>query len=457
MRKHKEVPLIFLLSIIIFSETDIGRAESYLPSNVALNPFLSQQARFTNVQYNIYPGGYQIQVPLITEGNIKAGPLLVHPHFGIAELYTDNVFRTDKTFGGRQAEWYTAYQPGLQIQLPVMGRHKIVVDYMGYLERYSKDSTLNVNDQTMSFQPIFEFPGGLTIRLLGELKDGHDYRGSATANILPGADTSSTINKFYNVEYGGELRLQSQAYVLAQLKSIRWQFTGPLAGSRAPGTLGDINTRNRQESYASLAAGSQIAPKTYLFIQGLLQKEHYEVNKDLDSTTYTGALGITWEATAKSTGNFSIGWQNRIMDRFSTRGSGTFSGLYFNGNLLWQPQEQTRITWGVYRRTNETVLGDTRFYVSTGTTFDFVHAFTKKWSFVGQVMFEHDNYSDPIFADGKREDRQDNYTTLGGGLIYQIQPWLGVRLNYLYTERLSNFVSVQYNANQAMLSVQAQF
>jgi hypothetical protein len=55
------------------------------------------------------------------------------------------------------------------------------------------------------------------------------------------------------------------------------------------------------------------------------------------------------------------------------------------------------------------------------------------------------------------DERQDDFLSLGGGLWYQIQPWLGARLTYMHAQRLSNFISVEYNANQAMVSLQAQF
>ena len=454
-RAARVIGIAIFLSLLV--GTGAGAADEITPVASPMNPFLTQQSRFTNVTYDIYPSSGIFSVQELTQGNIKAGPLLVHPHFGVAENYTDNVTRTDKTFGGKTSDWYTTYQPGLQIQLPVLGRHKIIMDYRAYLERYSRDATLDVNDQTMSLNPVLVFPGGLTVKLLGELKNGHDYRGSATSALGGGTSGSSTINQFYNKEYGGEVELKSQTFVRASHKYIDYQFTGPLAGTRVPGTAGDINTRNRMERYDSLALGGRVAPNTYLYVKGMYQRELYEVNKDLDSTVVTLAGGSTWEGLAKSTGSFDIGWQTRTMDRASSRGTGVYGTMYFNGNFAWKPQEQTKVNVSFYRRTNETVLAETRFYTGTGTTFDVNHAVTKKWNVTGQVMYEHDTYSGPITADNMRAVRQDDYLTFGGGLWYQIQPWLGARLNYLYTERLSNFISTQYNANQMMLSLQAQF
>ncbi|MGH7231604.1 MAG: outer membrane beta-barrel protein [Nitrospiraceae bacterium] len=446
--------IAFVLGIVISGLFAANPANAQL---VPLNPYLTQQARFTNVGYDIYPNPFDLYVPLIEVGNIRTGPVLVHPHFGMAQSYTDNVFRTTNTFGGRRSDWYTTLAPGLQLQLPFMGRHRLVFDYRSNIERYSNESSQNVEDQTIATNLVFNLRGGLTLSLLQEIKTGHDYRGSATATGF------NAPNKFYNTNWGAEALYAKQAFFRARIKSIRWEFIGENAGSRGPASFGgsgfgDINTRNRQETYYAIAGGARIAPKTYLFIEEWIGKYVYEVNKDLDSTAYTTAIGARWEATGKTIGEFTIGWQQKTYDNPSTiRGSGSFSGLYLNGNIYWKPQDQTEVIFNIFRRTNETVLGGTRFFVSTGFGVDVRHSVTKKWRATFQFLYDHDSFSDPIFADSKSLTRKDNYLTIGPGVWYQIQPWLGARATYTYTERLSNFDSIQYNANVLMLSVQAQF
>ena len=419
---------------------------------VPLNPYLTQQAEFTNVGYQIYPNPFGMYVPLIEVGNIRAGPVLVHPHFGLAETYTDNVFRTDPLYGGRRSDWYTTFAPGLQLQLPIMGRHRLVFDYRSNLERYANESSQNVDDQTISTNLVTNLRGGLIISLLQEIKTGHDYRGSATAT------GTEEPNKFFNTIWGAEVLYARQAFIRARIKSIRWEFIGANAGPRDGTSFGDINTRNRQETYYALAGGARVAPKTYLYVEEWIGKHVYEINKSLDSTDFTTTVGARWEATGKTTGELAVGWQQKTYDNPSQlRGSGNFSGLYVNGNIFWIPQERTEVIFNLFRRTNETVLGGTRYFVSTGAGTVVRHALTKKWLATFQFLYDYDTYSDPIFADGKARTRHDCYVTIEPGLWYQIQPWLGARFRYAYTERLSNFDSVQYNANVVMLSIQAQF
>ncbi len=416
----------------------------------------AQQAQFTNVHYAIHPQPFVFAIPLLEVGNIRAGPFKIHPHLGVAQTYTDNVFRNDPTFGGRKADWYTTLAPGIQLQLPILGSHRFVFDYRSNIERYAKHSSQDIEDQTLATNLMLDFPGGLTINAIGELKNGHDYRGTATASA---ATLSDEPNRFYTPNYGIEARFARQMFLRARYKYIRWQFIGPQAGPRDGTSFGDINTRTRVENYVALAAGRRLAPKTYLFLQGTASRHIYEINKELDSRTFGAAVGATWEVTGKTTGEVSVGWQAKNLDKASagTRGNSNFSGLAVNGNIDWLPQERTQVKLGLYRRTSEAVLGGTRFLVSTGTHLNLRHAFTYKWSATAHIVYNADRYSDPIVAEGKFQTRRDDYLTLGGGLWYQIQPRLGVRAVYSYAERLSNFLSVQYVANVWMLSAQAQF
>ncbi len=413
----------------------------------------TQQARFTNVNYAIYPNPFLFTIPLLETGNISAGPLKVHPHFGIAQTYTDNVFRTDPTFGGRKADWYTTYAPGLQVQLPLLGRHRLVFDYSSNIESYSRKTSQNVDDQTIAGNVVLDFPGGLSIKGLGEIKTGHDYRGTATATALG----SEEPNRFYTPNGGVEAEYAQRLFIRARYKYLEWQYIGPQAGSRDGSSIGDINTRNRVENFWALALGGRVAPKTYVFLEGKVSKHIYEINRELDSTTYNVGLGATWEVTGKTTGEVSIGWEGKNLDRASTRGSGTFSGLSFSGNILWAPQERTQVNLGFHRGTNETVLAGTRYFTSTGTSLNLSHAFTQKWRARARFSYNHIGYSDPITAEGKTQTRRDDSVTLGAGLQYQIQPWLGFLTTYSYAERLSNFLSNQYVASVWMVSAQAQF
>ena len=135
-----------------------------------------------------------------------------------------------------------------------------------------------------------------------------------------------------------------------------------------------------------------------------------------------------------------------------------FSGPAFRGNIFWSPQEQTTVSLGLSRTTNETVVGGTRTFVRTGFSLHGQHAFTYKLRATGRLFYAHDEYGpDPITTATQTAIRADDYFDIGVGLWYQVQPWLGARATYTNSRRLSNFTSVEYVANVMMLSLQAQF
>ncbi len=181
------------------------------------------------------------------------------PHFWIAQSYTDNVFRTDPTFGGRKPDWYTTLAPGLQLQLPFLRRHKLVFDYRSNIERYSRNPSQNIEDQDVAGFVDLDSTVGLSLNVFGQLKNGHNYRGTAEATAATGSDEP---NRFNTPNFGAELQFTRQLFARARYKYMHWQFIGPQAGPSDGTSPGDINSRNRIENYYALAMRSRVARRT---------------------------------------------------------------------------------------------------------------------------------------------------------------------------------------------------
>ncbi len=92
--------------------------------------------------YPNYPGGF---TSVYQEDGIRTGPFQLHPFFGVAEMFTDNVFRTNS----KRSDFFTTLAPGIQAQLP-LGRHIFVADYRTNIQFYHRTPSNNVQDQTAS-------------------------------------------------------------------------------------------------------------------------------------------------------------------------------------------------------------------------------------------------------------------------------------------------------------------
>jgi hypothetical protein len=139
--------------------------------------------------YPVYPGAFSRP---ITEDGIAVGPARLHPMMGVAEIYTDNVFRTNTN---RRSDFATTLAPGIQAELPFAGRHTFVADYRSNIQVFHQNPSNNVQDQTASGRFNFDFPGGLRLDLQGEHKLGHDPRGSAldTQNVEVNKWTANSV------------------------------------------------------------------------------------------------------------------------------------------------------------------------------------------------------------------------------------------------------------------------
>lgn len=64
---------------------------------------------------------------LLTDGGIRLGPIILHPHLGLGLGYTDNAFRAETN---REHDFVYVISPGIQVQVPFAGRrHQFVADY----------------------------------------------------------------------------------------------------------------------------------------------------------------------------------------------------------------------------------------------------------------------------------------------------------------------------------------
>ncbi len=78
----------------------------------------------------------------------------------------------------------------------------------------------------------------------------------------------------------------------------------------------------------------RVMPRTYLVAEARLGKADYRVNTANNNTDTRLLAGITWEATAKTTGQFKIGRQQKSFDNASKPDA---SGGTFETSVEWKP------------------------------------------------------------------------------------------------------------------------
>lgn len=396
--------------------------------------------------YPIYPTGY---IPIVQEEGVKVGSLTLHPFMGMAELYTDNVLRTQR----KESDFITTVAPGIQAQLPFGSRHLFVADYRTNIQFFHRNPSNNVQDQTASGLMRFNLASGLKLDFQGEHKLGHDPRGSAM-------DLQSLeLNKWTATSFTGRAEYQGGVIGTAlNLQTTRWDYL-----NNGQGII-----RNRTSNYAGVTFSGRMLPNTNALLDFSVRQEDYDENKNLDSTTYTISGGARWEASGNTTGEFLVGYQflkftragmeqpGPVLNLFR-RDQDSFANLYVMGRLYWNPLSGLTLTLQPYRTIQQTVVAGTSFFTATGMNLAATYPLGTRLTFTANLGYENDRFSTPAGVSAGTPVRSDNLMNAAVGLNYRAVQWLGIGLQYVFEDRQSTVNTFTYQANTTMVSVQAFF
>jgi len=395
--------------------------------------------------YPLYPTG---STPIIKEDGILAGPVQLHPFMGVAEMYTDNVFRTNS----KRSDFFTTLAPGIQAQLP-LGRHIFVADYRTNLQFYHRTPSNNVQDQTASGLLEFNLASGLKLDLQGEHKLGHDPRG--TALDLQNVE----VNKWTTNGFTGRAEYQGGMIGTAfTAQTLRWTYLNNNQGL----------IRDRLSNYTGLRFSGQAFPNTSALLDFSVNQEIYDQNKNLDNAIYTVGTGARWEATGVTGGEILVGYQflkftnaqvNQpppVLSQY-TRNSDSAGNVYAAGKIYWIPLSGLTVTLQPYRTFQQTVVAGTTFFTATGVNLSAVRELTERMDLTVNLGYEGDKFSTPAGATAPTPPRSDTIKNAAIGLNYRAIKWIGVGLQYVFEDRTSNVSQFNYQASTAMVSVQAFF
>lgn len=396
--------------------------------------------------YPLYPGGF---TPLIEEGGVTIDSLVLHPHIGVAEMYTDNVFRTNTN---RQSDWFTTLSPGIQAQLPVAGRHMLVMDYRTNIQYYQRTPSNDVQDQTASGRFRFDFPGGLFVDLHGEHKLGHDPRGSAV-DIQALEVNKWTANSFVGqAEYKG-----AQAGAILRAQTVRWNYFNNNQGI----------IRDRRSNIASLTLLGNVGAETSALANFGVIQEDYDQNKNLDNAMYMANTGIRWQATALTAGEILVGYQHikfthaevnqtGVLNLFQ-RDRDSFDNFFLAGNLAWTPTSTVLVGLQAYRTIQQTPVAGTNFFIATGVNLSVIHQWTDQLAFTVNLGYENDDFSGAAEIAGTTVKRSDTLKNAAVGWTYRAVKWLGASFQYVIEDRSSDISLFSYSANTFTVSIEALF
>src|SRR3990172_500032 len=351
-----------------------------------------------------------------TQGNLQLGPVRLHPLFAISEIFDNNIFDTPDD---EKSDFITMYSPGIKLFLPIRGmKSEFSVSYLANFLEYRENPDEGRMEQYVDGSWKTVLPRGLGITLHNRFED---------TEIPP------TFDSIYGELIQRTSRRSNYFTSTVALPNYFARFDSELSYSNNDHQYDAFEG----SSYNEQKIGTRLTYKLLTKLDTLAElnfgKTSYDTNVISDSVFYESLVGLQWKETAKTTGNFKIGY--RVRD-YEEEGFDQFNGVVFS--LESKTQFDTLTNFSVLlRRSQEEILftPDRNFYELNSLYLTFSRKLT------GKIAASLSNYYQFLDIPAVREAESDIETFTWGlrtSVDYKIQKWLFAELSYWYEDRESS-------------------
>lgn len=382
-------------------------------------------------QMGIIRPAYQFPAPPPGTGaaSVQMGdsPVYFTPYIGVGYGSDDNLFLSNVN---EQSSDYYVVSPGFKLDARSPST-VIQAAFQSQLGRYSDSEEDNYLDHTARVQLDTAFDRRNFFRVGYDYVRGHDPRGSTDRGISLRPDKYKLSNPYMTYAFGapGAQGRMELYYSDARRRYLNNRDT----------TIGA--DRNTQEFGGALYWRAM--PRTYVLVEARRTDFSYLLPTSLFNSRETRYYaGLSWEATAATTGTVKAG---RLQKRFESDVP-RFEGTSWEAVVSWAPRTYSRFDFYATRTTNEsTGLGD--FIVSDIAGVAWAHSWTSVLSTAVDARYQRDQY--------KGFDRKDDLKSLGFKVGYKFRRWLTFGAEYTYTQRDSNQNLFEYDRNLYLLTATA--
>jgi hypothetical protein len=400
---------------------------------------------FCKTLLNIKPWSFLLVLlsifPLISSADYSLQPLTAESPGLYLKLETlagrdDNTYRTNDETAVSDA--FLRIKPEIT-WLSLVGKHRFNLAYQGDYGHYSKEDALDYDDHELLAHALFDH----SYRLKSEYTLGHvwdHYHPGETESLYIANDDTDEWEEGYakaRFSYG---RHDSQGQVIGQL-AYRDRHYDKEEQEFRDYTLLDVTA----------ALYYRIASRSRVLLESRLLDFDYgsddAIGRNQTNKDYRYLAGITWEATAKTTGIFKIGYRDK---QYKSDQFDDITGLALWLEAEWQPNTYTSVTLGAYQDTRESALQGRRGYVRQSIHVGVEHEITPL-----TLVYTEAQYGQDKFDFG--EDREDDRWRLILGLEYSLLRWMDLGAEFRREARNSNLEIYDFSANLIMLTARVKF
>lgn len=350
------------------------------------------------------------------------------PTLQVSESYDDNFRAVEKN---EESSWVTTLAP--TFTLDAYGKKSgYRLSYKAVSDTFHSSHKDNNTDHHLTADAGFEFDARNRLKLSAGY---HDIEETASADQNVENDQFNTKNIGGVYTYGAE-SARMQLDLGANYDELRYTNSNNLNADKERDA-----TALRSTFYY------RVAPKTKALLEARHTDYDYLSNTRLNSENIGLLTGLSWEATALTTGTVKIGREKKDFDENSIDDKST--GMWEVG-ITWAPLTYSQFSLTTRRGFDEgSDNADT--IKSQNTTLSWNHDWSERLSSI--VNYTRSNQDYQYDTPGrKREDVLDSF---GLSLNYEMRRWLDIGLGYKYAENDSDAANESYERNIFAISLNA--
>jgi len=350
----------------------------------------------------------------VEPANFKVGPVYIAPTLDMEGRYVDNLFRSNSR---EKSTWVAEVTPRIQAWLQ-NGASTYSVSY-------------ELNDSTYASSHADDYTDHQGIN--GEYYDGHEERGTGLSEGL--AQIIDSPVEYERATIGGDYTFgnrESKGRITLAAKNVDYEFQNFRNATR----FRDYD----QDTYSGIFYW-KVGANTDVLLQARAIDTQYsftdKTNRagSYDSDEVNYLVGVSWDATAKTSGSIKIGSYDRTYD---SRFRDDDDGFQWEAELRYKPRTYSTIDVGTRRYSQETNgLGD--FINTEEYTASWNHDWNGRSSTHLGLVYADNDYSGSLRSD-ERTDAEASYS-------YKVKRWFDLGAGYRYENRDSDFRSLNYNQN----------
>ncbi|ANG61177.1 hypothetical protein A8C75_01030 [Marinobacterium aestuarii] len=368
------------------------------------------------------------QALAIEPANFSLGGMTLTPVVKLSESYDDN-FR-EVASPDEESSWITTIEPSFVLA----AQDRLNVYSLGYRfnsEIYHSSHDDDNTDHFLNADAHMEFNSRNRLDLAAAYSKQEDT-----------GDTTSLVenDKYHSYNVGGVYGFGAESATM-QLE------LGANREWKRYDNSGSLNQdKERDTDSLSATAYYRLASKTRALFEVVYNDYDYVTFDNLDSDSMAYLLGLTWEATAKTTGTAKIGYESKDFDDASRKDP---SGTVWQVGVSWQPRTYSTFTLNTRQSFNEGSVEE-NYIENTTTSLNWNHEWSSYVSTDVNYSHTEEDYDNAL-------NRKDETDSIALGLNYEMRRWLSVGLGYKYSERDSNVAKENFDRNLVQASLTMSF